>query len=82
MKKMYIVFLCIILSGKGSYAQQSAGEDLAHGAGFIPTSWYSEQEDLELLRLFEGLRVADVSDGMDMAGYPGQGFVDPAIHPS
>jgi len=26
--------------------------------------------------------VADVSDGMDMAGLPNQGLVDPAIHPS
>ncbi len=28
----------------------------------------------------KGLRVADVSDGMDMAGLPGIGLVDPAIH--
>jgi regulator of RNase E activity RraA len=32
------------------------------------------------LKLFEGLRVADVSDGMDMVGLPGTGLVDAAIH--
>jgi len=31
--------------------------------------------------LFSGLRVADVSDGMDKAGLPGVGLVDPAILP-
>jgi len=32
------------------------------GKNFIPTRAYSPQEDQEVLRLFEGLRVADVSD--------------------
>lgn len=52
------------------------------GYNFIETQWYTEDEDQELLRLYEGLRVADVSDGMDMVGLPDQGLVDPAIHPS
>jgi len=63
-------------------AQKAEAEELKHGARFIETTWYTEAEDLELLKLFEGLRVADVSDGMDILGLPDQGFVDPAIHPS
>ena len=34
-----------------------------------------------LLELFDGLRVADVTDGMDAVGLPGVGLMDPAIHP-
>ena len=35
--------------------------------------------DEDLLVLYSGLRVADVSDGMDMAGLRNQGLMDPAI---
>ncbi|MFO7668824.1 MAG: hypothetical protein R6W31_04120 [Bacteroidales bacterium] len=63
-------------------AQQAEVSQLEKGINFIETSWYPEAEDQELLKLYEGLRVADVSDGMDMAGFPGQGLVDPSIHPS
>ena len=51
------------------------------GKNFIPTRAYSPQEDQEVLRLFEGLRVADVSDGMDAAGLPDVGLVSPEIRP-
>src|SRR5687768_2026325 len=37
--------------------------------------------DDELLKLFAGLRVADVADGMDVAGLRGIGLVDPRIQP-
>jgi len=42
--------------------------DLRAGGDFMPTKVYSEQQDQEVLRLFAGLRVADVTDGMDKAG--------------
>lgn len=35
----------------------------------------------DLLALFDGLRVADVRDGMDWAGLRAKGTVDPAIRP-
>ena len=63
-------------------SQNADPGEMMQGVNFIQTSWYTEAEDLKLLALFEGLRVADVSDGMDMAGLPDQGLVDPAIHPS
>jgi regulator of RNase E activity RraA len=62
--------------------QNAEVETMKSGVNFIESTWYTEAEDLELLALYEKLRVADVSDGMDMAGYPDQGLVDPAIHPS
>lgn len=63
-------------------SQNADPGEMMQGVNFIETSWYTEAEDLKLLALFDGLRVADVSDGMDMAGLPDQGLVDPAIHPS
>jgi regulator of RNase E activity RraA len=56
-------------------------EELEKGVNFIKTQTYSEEENAELLKLYNGLRVADVSDGMDMVGLPNTGLVDPAIHP-
>jgi regulator of RNase E activity RraA len=51
------------------------------GKNFIPSPVYTEQEDMEILKFFEGLRVADVSDGMDKSGLHGIGLVDPEISP-
>jgi len=81
MKK--ICSLVLFLSAAASmFAQQADVSELAKGVNFLKTDWYSEEEDLKLLELYDGLRVADVSDGMDMAGLPGTGLIDPAIHPS
>src|SRR5688500_4738131 len=37
--------------------------------------------DAQILKLFEGLRVADVADGMDVAGLRNVGLVDTKIEP-
>jgi regulator of RNase E activity RraA len=42
---------------------------------------YTKEEDQKILRLYQGLRVADVSDGMDMAGLQDIGLLSPEIHP-
>ncbi len=63
------------------FSQQSDKGNIEKGINFIETKIYSDEEDAAILKLFEGLRVADVSDGMDMVGLPGTGLVDPAIHP-
>jgi 4-hydroxy-4-methyl-2-oxoglutarate aldolase len=55
--------------------------DLRAGRNFIPTKVYSEQEDQEILKLFEGLRVSDVSDGMDKVGLANVGLMSAEIHP-
>ena len=46
---------------------------------FIPYQEYSLQDNQRIVGLFDGLRVADVSDGMDMAGLTDVGTVDPDI---
>ena len=51
------------------------------GKNFIETTAYTLEEDLEVLSAFAGLRVADVSDGMDKVGLPDTGLVNPEIHP-
>ena len=61
-------------------SQELNKTNIEKGMNFIETKMYSEEEDANVLRLFEGLRVADVSDGMDMVGLPGTGLVNPAIH--
>jgi regulator of RNase E activity RraA len=51
------------------------------GKGFIVTPVFSAEDDRKLLTLFEGLRVADVTDGMDAVGLPNVGLMDPEIRP-
>jgi 4-hydroxy-4-methyl-2-oxoglutarate aldolase len=51
------------------------------GTNFIATEVFSEADDAELLKAFEGLRVADVSDGMDAVGLQNIGLMNPEIHP-
>lgn len=65
-------------------AQQNGGpnpDDLRAGRNFIETKVYTEQQDQEVLSLFEGLRVADVSDGMDKVGLANVGLMSHEIHP-
>jgi regulator of RNase E activity RraA len=47
---------------------------------FIDAPPISAEEDTRILKAFDGLRVADVSDGMDMAGLQDVGLVAPDIH--
>ena len=76
---MFIVLMFFVLSG-AAFAQEIEEIDYNKGYNFIETKYYAEEEDQELLKLYEDLRVADVSDGMDYVGLPGTGLVDPAIH--
>lgn len=80
MKKQLFVFLITIATSQ-VFTQEIDKADIEKGFNFIETRVFSEAEDTEILKLYEGLRVADVSDGMDMVGLPGTGLVDPAIHP-
>jgi regulator of RNase E activity RraA len=62
-------------------AQERNKASMAKGMNFIETKTYSAEDDARVLALYKNLRVADVSDGLDMVGLPGTGLVDPAIHP-
>ncbi|MGD8537507.1 MAG: RraA family protein [Candidatus Aminicenantes bacterium] len=85
MKILHIVCFTalIIILGLGpiSASEEKSAQEFRQGRNFIQTTVYSEKEDLEILKLFEGLRVADVSDGMDKSGLHGIGLVDPKISP-
>jgi 4-hydroxy-4-methyl-2-oxoglutarate aldolase len=48
---------------------------------FIPYEKYSQEDNQRILKLFEPLRVSDVSDGMDVAGLQDIGIVDESIRP-
>jgi 4-hydroxy-4-methyl-2-oxoglutarate aldolase len=61
-------------------APGAGGADPRAGRGFIATPVFSAEEDGRLLALFDGLRVADVTDGMDAVGLPDVGLMDPEIH--
>ncbi len=80
--KITPTLLLLLAFGMNTLAQKAGVSDMMFGYNFIETTWYTEAEDTELLKLYEGLRVADVSDGMDMAGLPNTGLVNPSIHPS
>lgn len=57
------------------WAQEPAGRN------FISSPKYSAEEDARILKLYEGLRVADVSDGMDIVGLQDVGLMNPEIRP-
>lgn len=79
----FITSLLIAQESEQKSNQSQTGKlYLEKGINLIETKVYSDEEDARILKLFEGLRVADVSDGMDMVGLPGRGLVDPAIHPA
>jgi 4-hydroxy-4-methyl-2-oxoglutarate aldolase len=70
---MRTVFLTLTLLAAATATAQTAAEDpaaaeLRTGKGFISTPVFAAEEDQKILQLFDGLRVADVSDGMDVAG--------------
>ena len=82
MKNFTFFFLWfLILPESFIFSQDADKTELAKGINFIETKTYTPENDAEILELFKGLRVADVSDGMDMVGLPGTGLIDPAIQP-
>lgn len=62
-------------------AEPPAVAALRAGTNFLATPVHSAEEDAALLKLFEGLRVADVCDGLDAVGLPNRGLMAPDIRP-
>jgi regulator of RNase E activity RraA len=79
------VALCLaVLVAAVAHAQTPKADpaaELRAGRSFLTTPVFSEYEDRKLLALFEGLRVADATDGMDALGLQNVGLMDPAIRP-
>jgi len=59
----------------------NSAPDLRAGHNFLSTRVYSEDDDQRILKAFEGLRVADVTDGMDAVGLQNIGLMDADIRP-
>jgi regulator of RNase E activity RraA len=73
--------LGMALAGAASaQAPDPRAEEYRLGKGFIPTRSFPEADDRRILKAFEGLRVADVTDGMDFVGLHNVGLMDPEIH--
>jgi len=82
------LFVALLFGGNASWnsTQKAWGqaddvETLRAGKSFLETKVYSAAEDQAILALFDGLRVADVSDGMDQAGLANVGLVSPDVGP-
>jgi regulator of RNase E activity RraA len=75
-------FLALSAAAGPALSQSAPPTDLRTGRNFIATQSYSAAEDQRILKAFEGLRVADVSDGMDFVGLPDVGLMNREIHPS
>lgn len=78
---LFLLGFLILHPGVRAFGQDVSVTELRDGENFIPTRVYSQESDQEVLKLFEGLRVADVSDGMDKVGLTNTGLMDPAIRP-
>lgn len=73
--------LLALASAGGAESGTGPAEELRGGRNFITTSIYTAEEDQKILSLFDGLRVADVSDGMDAVGLQNLGLMNAEIHP-
>ena len=63
------------------WADHHETDDLRAGRGYIETEVFSAESDQAILAAFAGLRVADVTDGMDAVGLFNGGLMDPEIAP-
>ncbi|MEW6237459.1 MAG: RraA family protein [Candidatus Omnitrophota bacterium] len=77
----WVLSLALFAAAPGLVPAQDEAEQLRAGAGFIPTKVYTLEEDLALLKYFDGLRVSDIIDGMDQAGLRDVGLMDQDILP-
>ena len=72
---MRTIALTVLLCAAG------LGQEARDGTNFIATLSFTAEEDKKLLGLFDGLRVADVCDGMDAVGLQNIGLMDAEIRP-
>lgn len=87
MKPIACILVAVSIASRLMVANLIAAEPvmrpnvLHSGTNFIPTRIYSAEADQEVLKAFDGLRVADVCDGMDAVGLHNRGLVDADIRP-
>ena len=74
-------FMVCLLGLAGIHACAAAAdatESLRGGATLMAVKVYTLEDDRKVLKAFDGLRVADVSDGMDFVGLQDTGLVTQA----
>ena len=76
--KLFVFLLTGMIST--AIAQVPDKATLEKGVNLIATKTYTAEDDARILELYKTLRVADVSDGMDMVGLPNTGLVNESIH--
>jgi regulator of RNase E activity RraA len=75
------LLLLLVTATAGMSAQQPTEKTVPDKVRlFIPYKAYSPEDDKRILDMYRYLRVADVSDGMDVVGLQDVGLVDPEIH--
>jgi regulator of RNase E activity RraA len=77
----WLVAVGVAISTPFSLIGQTASTLPRAGTNFIATPVFTDEEDRQLLDLFKGLRVADVTDGMDAVGLQNVGLMNPSIRP-
>lgn len=73
--------LLVVPSGAQQEPRKPASNDLARGASLIGFNDYSQQDPMELVKKYEGLRVTDVVDAMQAIGLQNTGSMDNSIRP-
>jgi hypothetical protein len=68
MKNLFFFSMLTLVTTITVMAQSQ--DDYKKGHEFFEVNTYTPSENEALLKLYEGLRVADVSDGMDRQDYP------------
>lgn len=77
----WTVLALLALTAAATFAAEPSHEsEYRAGKNFIATRQFSADDDQRVLKAFEGLRVADVTDGMDFVGLQNVGLMDPEIH--
>ncbi len=81
--RFLLTFAVVSVCALGGSARAGDPNEAEYRAGktFIQTHVYSAEDDQKVLKAFAGLRVADVTDGMDYVGLQNVGLMDPGIHP-
>jgi 4-hydroxy-4-methyl-2-oxoglutarate aldolase len=74
-----LIVIAVCLAASIAHSQEAADDTLRRGKSFLETKAYSIEDDRKVLAEFDGLRVADVSDGMDQAGLANRGLVSAEI---
>jgi 4-hydroxy-4-methyl-2-oxoglutarate aldolase len=80
--RILMMLLAVTLVASSSVAAQQPAETSIPNKVmlFIPYKEYTAEENKRILDEYKYLRVADVSDGMDVVGLQNIGLVDPEIH--